>query len=316
MCCIVLALLLFALLAFRNPFPGFSSIFFSLTMDPASSSLASPKMDPASCPHLAGITKDTVRALLRAKFLGEGGAARTPLRTPEELDASSCGGTPAEWALALACWTGKDGPARNVNFLHCEACAEDCDGSETGVAMMKDMAAKTSLGATCNLDVWVCLHCAAMLCGEVHAASHSTGPCPGHLFVSAHDAHVMCFSCAVYVYPRELMGGAALSQKAALSVDNIAYQWLLILGRLRHWWRIFTPAGEEEPGRPFRRGLRNYGNTVSVVCGEGGEGVCCKAGSPGKVPGKVPGKGYDVCVMPPSSSTIVHAAPFPNLTHT
>ena len=126
--------------------------------------------------------------------------------------------------------------------LHCETCAS-IDGGRRGdvVARVRERARLSRIGGLCASDLWVCMHC-GMCFDQEHALAHAASSATCHLFIACHDSHVFCTTCHAYQYPREL--GAEEASCAFL--DPIVYEWLLVYGRMRLWWRSIDN-GEHSP---------------------------------------------------------------------
>mmetsp|Transcript_27065 Transcript_27065/g.65787 ORF Transcript_27065/g.65787 Transcript_27065/m.65787 type:complete len:622 (-) Transcript_27065:120-1985(-) len=213
------------------------------------------------CAHVAKLQKGKFRALVRRKFLGEvnGSIPRSAQLAPR-VDKNS---PAAVLANAGAPKTGKDSLLRTQTILHCQACASDGGGkSEKAKGYVQNLVAQTKIGAICNLDIWMCMQCGEMAClgnDQQHVFQHYAKT--GHpLWIQCHDSHVFCIPCQLYVYPREL----SMSSHYERILDDIVYQWLLTLGRVRVWWRVLDQQDpKDEKGNPLEtvRGIENFGNT-------------------------------------------------------
>jgi hypothetical protein len=69
---------------------------------------------------------------------------------------------------------------------------------------------------------------------------------------------------STYLYPREL-SGLDDEDRSSVAANEIAEEWLQVLGRSRGWWRRLPG---DTVGQDGRRGLKNYGNTCffTSVC--------------------------------------------------
>lgn len=209
------------------------------------------------CPHVFNMKKTSFRRMIRKKFLGEDAGGYIP-RRKQEAPKITKESTAADYANALAMHTGKDSLLRAQTILHCQECAREGKGrSEEAIRRVKEKAAQSRIGTVCNLDLWLCMTCGEMAClgpgRSDHVLAHAqTSNHP--LWIQCHDSHVFCVACERYVYPRELAGTSAYDR----ALDGIVYQWLLNLGRVRLWWRVFdTPC----PTSSDVRGIKNFGNT-------------------------------------------------------
>jgi len=224
------------------------------------------------CQHINSLSKAKFRALVRGKFLGEvNGRIPKDIQTPPKVTEDS----PASiLANAGAPKTGKDEVIRTQTILHCQVCAAEGDGkAETAKKYVNELIAQSRIGAVCNLDTWFCMDCGLMAClspdkGDTEAKRPSRRHVLDHyaktkhtLWIQCHDSHVFCIACQSYVYPRELSGNS----RAERFLDDIVYQWLLTLGRVRIWWRILDRNQPILPKTTKKtapaRGIENFGNT-------------------------------------------------------
>jgi len=166
----------------------------------------------------------------------------------------------------------------NAMLLHCETCAARDDGRN--VKQLQHIHRRvhlSSVGALCNNALWVCMTCAEVLDAE-HAKDHVEASENCHLLLQCHDSHVYCSTCSSYQYPREVGG----TTESNAFLDPIVYEWLIIYGKLRLWWRsideTFVKAEKRSVFKLFggrkkkknssaitttmpKRGITNYGNT-------------------------------------------------------
>uniref|UniRef100_A0A6V3KVY6 ubiquitinyl hydrolase 1 n=1 Tax=Lotharella globosa TaxID=91324 RepID=A0A6V3KVY6_9EUKA len=210
------------------------------------------------CKHVPMLSKADFRKMIRRKFLGEvnGSIPSSAQVCPEVTKESSA----SVIASAGAPYTGKDELIRTQTIIHCEACASEGGGhSEEAKERVRKLVEDSRIGSICNLDLWLCMHCGFMGClnsSKQHVFGHFKKT--GHaVWIQCHDSHVFCIPCLKYVYPRELSGSNRYEQL----LDNIVYQWLLTLGRVRIWWRCLEK--NEPPGdsKEIVRGVENFGNT-------------------------------------------------------
>ncbi|GAB5368309.1 hypothetical protein AAMO2058_001308400 [Amorphochlora amoebiformis] len=214
------------------------------------------------CPHVHTLSKTQFRKMVRRKFLGEvNGSIPKSASIPPEVKENS----PAHViANAAAPFTGKDDLLRTQTILHCEACAGVGEGkAKEAKEYVADLAKKSKIGAICNLELWLCMHCGKMACldstkGKKHVFDHYKET--GHsVWIQCHDSHIFCIPCQKFLYPRELSGSSAYER----ALDDIVYQWLLTLGRVRVWWRVLDKngTGGSEGDSKIVRGIENFGNT-------------------------------------------------------
>mmetsp|Transcript_20470 Transcript_20470/g.33023 ORF Transcript_20470/g.33023 Transcript_20470/m.33023 type:complete len:294 (+) Transcript_20470:22-903(+) len=229
--------------------------------------LMSSRQGHPGCRHVQAVSKQRFRELVRRKFLGEvNGAIPRSAQTAPEVTSKS----PASViANAGAPSTGKDELVRTQTILHCQACASQGDGfSDEAKKHVRDLVTASRFGAICNLEHWMCMECGFMAClspydkkqhllAHYHKTKHP-------LWIQCHDSHVFCVTCQLYVYPRELSG----SSRYERILDDVVYQWLLTLGRVRLWWRVMDESLpkqlKENAGRGgdlLVRGIENFGNT-------------------------------------------------------
>ena len=207
--------------------------------------------EQARCPHIATINKQGFRQLIRHRFCSRDvvrGEAGAEVSTVSELArASACthsnNHTPSTDASKSSAPRGVDSNNPELSmFLHCEACAK-VDGGKNEDIMRRVVArvAQSKIGGLCNSNLWLCMHCGIVL-DQDHSINHARSSPSCHLFIQCHDSHVFCTTCGFYQYPRELGGDPS----SCAYLDPIVYQWLLVYGRMRLWWRSLDDDGAEE----------------------------------------------------------------------
>jgi hypothetical protein len=221
-----------------------------------------------ACPHLAALDKHGFRGLLRRRFCSrdDDGDSACGDGQKHELSDNFVSTTVAGIARASASVHHKakgsdlSGGKRTNMLLHCEACAGlDGGRNRDALARVRARARASQIGGLCTSDLWVCMHCALCLDRE-HALAHAAASPKCHLFISCHDAHVFCSACRAYQYPRELGG----SQASCAFLDPIVYEWLLVYGRMRLWWRSIDndESAEEGGARNMSAGLSRIRNRI------------------------------------------------------
>ena len=176
-----------------------------------------------------------------------------------------------------------DDGSKNAILLHCEQCATLDDGrNQQQLKQIQQRVHLSSVGALCNNNLWICMHC-ALVCDAKCARIHIQNSEECHLLLQCHDSHVFCATCDSYQYPREI-GGDATSNEY---LDPIVYEWLIVYGKLRLWWRSL--AENDKPkrsssisfGNMFGRNKKGNKTSKGKGKGKGGEQVAAPMNSRG-----------------------------------
>ena len=226
-------------------------------------------MSSDCCPHYNTIDKDTFRQLIYDKLCDANsdlspinldtvnGVARAHASTHFKIGRREKAKAKKK-RKKTATEEDEDG-SRNAMLLHCETCSAIDNGQNPEqLDKIHHRAQLSKIGALCNNNLWICMHC-AMVCDAEHARQHAEQSEECHMLLQCHDSHVYCATCSSYQYPRECGGNAESNEY----MDSIVYEWLIVYGKLRLWWRSV----DEEDKQP------NGGTKKNSRSGKGGSSV-------------------------------------------
>lgn len=152
-----------------------------------------------------------------------------------------------------------DDGSKNAMLLHCEECSMiDGGRNEKQLELIYQRANMSSLGGLCNNKLWICMHCAKVL-GSEHAKQHIQDSESCHMLLQCHDSHVYCATCCSYQYPREVGG----DNESNDYLDPIVYEWLIVYGKLRLWWRSVDEGIKQQQKKQSNSGGGMFGKLFS-----------------------------------------------------